>query len=141
MIINVEEIKNYEHLSKRMDEIFQDAQKDLDLNEMNIREKALAAPALKAKWGAIRFAEESFLRKLERKRENMMEQYTEEFGVIGKPKFQVKNEMLKSVEIQKIDKIIKSQKELVSFVLEILKTFYGLGFDIKNSIEILKLES
>jgi len=141
MIVEKTEIKNYNQLSKRMDELFEDAQKDLDLNEMNIREKALGAPGIRAKWGCIRFAEESLLNKLKNKRENLIDNYTTEFGELGKPKFQLKNELLQSDEIIKIDKIIRGQKEIVNFVLEMNKTFSQFGFDIKNSLEIMRLES
>ena len=141
MIITTDEIPNYERLNTKMRKMYEDAQIDMDLNEMNIREKTLSAIALRAKWACIRFAEENLLQKLKEKREESIEQYSAKYGQMNVPKFATDSEALKSDEIQKIDKSITIQEEVVKFAHELCKIFQGFGFDIKNSVDILKLEN
>jgi len=141
MIIDTNEIPNYKSLNKKMQNLYEDAQDDLDFNEMNLREKALASPAIRAKWGAIKFSEEALLYKLKDKRETTIEEYSKKFGKMNAPKFACDAEARKTDEIKKLDKAITTQEEVVKFCFEILKTMAGIGFDVKNSIEILKLES
>jgi CRISPR/Cas system endoribonuclease Cas6 (RAMP superfamily) len=125
-----------------MVELFELAQEDLELTELTIRDKALKEPAIKAKWGAIRFAEEAKLEKLERIKEQLIDKFTEEFGHdLNMKRFEINAAVLKKDEIKRIDKAVNIQKQVISFVHEMIKTIYGFGFSVKNAIDILKLET
>ncbi len=141
MIIETSEIPNYDKLNIKMQNLYSDCCEDLDVNEMNIREKSLGQSAYAAKWSAIHFSENSLLSKMKNKKEEMIEAYTIEHGQLGIPKFASQSEAIKSNDIQKIVKAISVQEEVVKFSFEVAQIVRQHGFSIKNSIEILKLES
>jgi len=141
MIIETDEIPNYDKLNIKMQNLYEDASKDIDLNEMNIREKALCTSTFSAKWCAIQFSENCLLSKMKDKKEQMIEDYTLEHGQLGIPKFASQGEAIKSKDIQKLSKAISVQEEVVKFAFEISKIISNFGFTVKNSLEILKLES
>lgn len=133
--------RNTDLLPKRILELSEEAKIDLSLSELNLNEKALASPGIKAKWVQILYEEEAYLKKLEKAKEALLKKYTEEHGQVGVPKFKTAAEATKQHEIISIDNGIKIQKDVIRYINGINQIFMSFNFEISNSVNIRKLES
>lgn len=129
-----------ELLPKRILDIQAEFTNDLKLNDFNIREKSLECPGIKGKYLSILFEEEAYLNRLEETEEKLIEDYTEQHGNRGIPKFKIESEARMDKDIIKIQVAIKRQKEVVRFINELYRIVSAFGFEIKNATEILKME-
>jgi len=114
---------------------------DIKLSEMNIKQKSLETPALKAKWLRKFFAEQWHEKKLARAKEILTEEYIKNHGKMGVAKFRVQGEAEQSTEILAIDRELIQQRELLRYLDSVLKIMSSFGFDTKNVIDIMKLEN
>jgi len=128
-------------LVKRIKDLNNDAVEDLTLREINIREKALECPALKTKWLMILSEEKKYLKLLKKAKSKSLEDYVQNHGKIGVPKLLTSKDAEKQKEITNINQAISDQEEVVEFVEGIVKIFSNLNFDIKNSVDLIKIES
>jgi len=133
--------RNTDLLPKRIIEIQEEFIQDTELNDFNLHDKTMRCPGIKGKYLSIFFEEEAYLKKLERAEEQLIERYVEEHGQMGIPKFKTESEAEKSEQILKIRKAIKQQKEVVRFCDGLYKIVSAFGFEIKNAIDIIKLEN
>jgi hypothetical protein len=129
-----------ELLPKRILDIQAEFTEDLKLNDFNIREKSLECPGIKGKYLSILFEEEAYLNKLEEAEEKLIEDYIEQHGNRGIPKFKAESEARMDKDIIKIQVAIRKQKEVVRFINELYRIVSAFGFEIKNATEILKME-
>jgi hypothetical protein len=114
---------------------------DLKLNDMNIKEQSLKTPAIKAKWLQYSFEESAYLRKLEKTKGLLFDQYYNKHGKPGVPKYVTEKEIESTNEIMAMDEAIKEQKNTIRYLDGVLTIMKTVGFDIKNSIDIIKLEN
>ena len=71
-----------------------------------------------------------------------MAEYVANYGDRNAPKLKKETEGLASAEILKIDAAIESQKEVVEYMEQIIKiVLSNFSFDIKNSLDIVKIEN
>lgn len=113
---------------------------DLKVNELNLREKTLECPAIKAKWLMTFMAEKRCLNVLEIALEDATGKYVREHGKEGVPKIKTTMESKSNEHIQKIRKAISEQKEVVEYLDGVMKIVYAFGFEIKNILALLQLE-
>jgi hypothetical protein len=83
-----------ESVPKRVLELQAEFIKDTQINEVNLKEKALATPGIKAKWNLCHKSELSYLNKLEALKEKLIDDYTKSFGKPGIPKLVTEREAL-----------------------------------------------
>lgn len=128
-------------LCDRIKEFNKILEEDLKLTDINIKEQSLKTPAIKARWLQYSFEEHAYLKKLEKAKDLLFEQYYQKFGKPGVPKYVTEKEVENQKEIIAMDQAIKEQKEILRYLEGVLNIMKGYGFDIKNSIDIIKLES
>ena len=135
--------RNTEHLNKRILEFIEDLEIDLEINEMELRDKVLRAPGLKAKWIQIYYEELDYKEKLEEARDKIKEKYLSKYGEDpSQPKFMINQKISDNADVKKIEKALKEQEKVVRYLNDINRNIWsGFGFEIKNILEILKLEN
>lgn len=130
-----------------------EAEQDLKLTEMNIKEKALTRSSLGCKWTRYLFEEERYKQTLVNQldlykkdmRENVFK--TRQQNVLQQ---NAAAEKLISVEIERLLKEdatylklkngLNIQEDIIRLIIEIQKQVSMLSYDISNSTNILKLE-
>lgn len=127
-------------LSTRMKELNTIAEEDLKLEDFGLREKTLAAPNIKIKWIRIQAEEQRLLKLLEEKLDDYRRKLMSEKYNISIAQFQKELEIDKDDGVRKIKKAIEDQKDVVRFAEGVVRIAQGFGFDIKNAIDIIKLE-
>lgn len=130
-----------ELLSDRMKSLNQEAMEDFSLDDYTLKEKSLAAPNIKIKWTRILASEQKLLKAIEDKMDDYKRKLLDEKFDISVAQFKKDIEIEKDDGIKKFKKAIDDQKDVIRFVEGIVKIAQGFGFDIKNVIEIVKLES
>lgn len=130
-----------ELLSKRMHELNSMAEEDLKLEDFELREKTLAAPNIKIKWIRVQAEEQRLLKLLEERLDEYKRKLMSEKYNISIAQFQKEIEIDKDEGVRKFKKAIEDQKDVVRFAEGIVRIAQGFGFDIRNCIEIIKLEN
>lgn len=124
-----------------LEEIYKESLEDFNLSVMNIAEKTREITAIKSKWLYRIVKEESMLQKMKELQQSMLQQLAS-FVRRSNSSVKMKTESLKQEELTKLSEQIKEQEECVKFLRLLLdnqiRTF---TWDIKNSIEQLKLEN
>ncbi len=117
---------------------------DAVINELNIKEKSLVLPGLKAKWVSRLINHKNTLNNLERSKKklikNLIPQVKENMPVRLSDNV-IKESAESTVEVQKINNEIDREKMLVDFLEKAEKTVSSYSFDISNIIKIMQLET
>ena len=117
---------------------------DAVINELNIKEKSLLLPGLKAKWVSRLINHKNTLNSLERNKKklikNLIPQVKENMPVRLSDNV-IKESAESTVEVQKISNEIDREKMLVDFLEKAEKTVSSYSFDISNIIKIMQLET
>lgn len=116
--------------------------KDVSLNLNNIHEKSMLVSSIRAKWLNYYFKETENLETLKTKKKQLLEKkLSETSGNVSMLKMKNEENILKNNELNKklteAETIVKSCISYIEYAINILNDF---GFQIKNCIEILKLE-
>lgn len=128
-------------LSDKLLHYHAEAEEDLKLSELNIKEKSLASSGLKIKWLKTLFAERKNLSALRALKIQRTEEYVKNHGVPGGNRLQTKLEAEATAEIKKITETISEYEEIVDYLENVLKIFMVWGYDIKNAVNILDIEN
>ena len=132
-----------DYLNSRIKDIVGELMEDSAIDEMNVHEKAMETPGIKAKWVQIYYEESGFLKRIEDKLETTKAEYMKKYGETSdEPAFMVDRKISENKDIKKLERAISDQKEIVKYVYEINKSVWqGFSYDVKNIIDLLKLES
>ena len=106
-----------------------------------------------AKWARYSYEEEAYKKKIlkkvddlkaklqeklfEKKKDDIINQRASDIKI----KIEVETLLKKSPQYGKIQEELENQENIIRFIIEAKQIIGSFGFDIKNSIEILKLES
>jgi hypothetical protein len=118
--------------------------KDVELDELCVKEVQMKLPALRHKWVGRLMRHKSALAHLEHKKRNYKNQAMEKMK--DNSMYGVSNAALESI-ISKQEPMLnnneqmKNHKLIIEFLEKAEKIFSSLTFDIKNLIEIIKLET
>lgn len=132
------EIKTNDVLKNYIKE-FQD---DVKLNEFNLREKSLLCSSIWAKWISYLFLEKENLQRIIDAKQKIMK------SKAGNSKLQDSVLKMKSEEkiaendenIKKLNVLFKNTQDCIEYIERSLNVLSSFGFNIKNSIEALKLQ-
>lgn len=128
----------------KLQEYISELKEDAVINELNIKEKSLLLPGLKAKWVSRLINHKNTLNSLERNKrrliKNLIPQVKESMPVRLSDNV-IKESAESTVEVQKINSDIESEKMLVDFLEKAEKTISSYSFDISNIIKIMQLET
>jgi hypothetical protein len=137
--------RNTECLNERLKEIMTELNIDLHVEENNIHDKSMRSAGIKQKWINIKFEEERVLKKLETQKKKLLSKIKEQIDNGTEPKHIIELKANKEIEINpinnKIEVAIKNQKEIIRFIDLSLKNILGFGYDIKNCLDLLKMEN
>jgi len=129
-----------------MDEITkynEEINEDVKMSEFNLKDKQMMLPGIKHKWVARLINHKRELAKLKSlkitAKEKIMAKYSTEASVhLSRPVIDKKTES--HDVIKKINKNIKEEELTIVYLEKVEAIFRGMSFDIKNLIDIMKLE-
>ena len=140
-------------LPQRLDDYMKEFEEDMKLSEINIHDKTLARSGIAAKWARYSYEEERYKKKIleridelkdlltqklyEKKKDDIINQRTTDMKI----KIEVESLLKKSTQYAKIKEELENQDDIIRFLIEAKQIIGSFGFDIKNAIEVLKLES
>ena len=141
-------------LSKRLEEYMLEASNDLRLDELTIKDKALSRSALGAKWCRYSFEEQKYkkliLDSFDKLKEEIKKKLYEKRNLAienADPNVQrlinidAEKLVVKTKEYKKYKEELDNQEDILRLIEETQRIIGQFGFDIKNAIEILKLEN
>ncbi len=141
-------------LSKRLEEYMLDASNDLKLTEMNIKEKSLTRASLAAKWCRYAFEEQKYkkliLDNIEKIKNEIKKKLYEKRNIAienAEPNVQrlinidAEKLIVKTKEYKQYKEELDNQEDILRLIEETQKIISQFGFDIKNALEVLKLEN
>lgn len=141
-------------LSKRLEDYMQEASSDLKLTEMNIKEKSLMRSSLGAKWCRYKFEEEKYIKVLKNNIETLREEIKKKLyekqnisitsADVNRQRLinmDAEKVLIKTKEYQEYKKEIDNQEDIIRLIDETQKLISQFGYDIKNALEVLKLEN
>jgi anion-transporting ArsA/GET3 family ATPase len=140
-------------LPSKLEEYMKEFEEDMKLNDGNIHEKTLLRSSIAAKWCRFGYEEERYKKKILESLDELKEKISQK--LYEKKKTEVINQTMKDnmikIEVeklikstsqyQKISEDLKMQDEIIRFIMEAKQIISQFGFDLKNAIEILKLEN
>lgn len=132
------EIKTNKELTKYSKELAE----DIKLNEYNLKEKSLMCSSLWAKWLSYLYMEKENIDKLTQLKQKIIKSKMSDnknsdsvLRLKSEEKIAENNE-----KIKKINLLIKQTNDSIDFIERALNILSNFGFNIKNCIEIFKLQ-
>ena len=117
---------------------------DVRLDELNLKDAALTLPGKKAKWVSRLMLEKSNLLELSKKKDKTIATVIEEIKKESPIKLtypSLKDAAERHSKIIELSQEIKEKESVVEFLERVDKTIHSIGFDIKNLIELIKMET
>lgn len=119
---------------------------DINVNIMNVRDKALTTSTIRAKWVMKYFKEKEQLRKLNNKKKEMIEHAIDKVqssNISARSMSRIRLEekiMEGSDKIKKINTLIQHQAEVIQFMEYALNIVSDFNFTVKHALDAIKLE-
>ena len=141
-------------LNKRLEDYMEQAASDLKLTEMNIKEKSLLRSSLGAKWCRYKFEEQKYIKVLKNNIDTLRDEIKRK--LYEKQNLSIANAdanrqrlinmdaekiLIKTQEYQKYKQEIDNQEDIIRLIDETQKLIGQFGYDIKNALEVIKLEN
>lgn len=128
-----------------LEEFKKELQEDTKIDQINLLEKQMMLPAIKHKWVARLIDQKRKLNALERKkkaiRAGVLETLEKKGLPTGLPKSALDKKIDGSEEILKIVEEIEDTEIMIEYFEKIEGIFRSMTYDMKNIIEINKLET
>lgn len=140
-------------LPDKLESYIKEFEEDMILREDNLIEKSLSRSAIAAKWARYSYEEERYKKQIleqidklknalyqklyEKKKNDILSQRATEMSI----KIEVEGLLKKSTQYEKIKDDLSHQDDIIRFIAEAKQIISSFGFDIKNSIEVLKIEN
>ena len=128
-----------------LEEFKKELQEDTKIDQINLLEKQMMLPAIKHKWVARLIDQKRKLNSLERKkkaiRAGVLETLEKKGLPTGLPKSALDKKIDGSEEILKIVEEIEDTEIMIEYFEKIETIFRSMTYDMKNIIEINKLET
>lgn len=117
---------------------------DVKLDELNLKDAALCLPARKAKWVSRLIMERRNLNNLIQKKNSLINEAIVEIkkeSPVNLTYPTLEKAAEKHPNIIKINNEIEELKGIIEFLEKVEKTISSISFDIKNLIELIKMET
>lgn len=125
-----------------IEDLYNEAKRDFSLTVVNIKDKSLEFPAIKTKWCFKIAQAERLLKKMKITYESMLQEVINISKTTKVSAIKTKIKTVTKDDIQNLKEAIDEQEDIVKFLRLILDSqIKNFGFDIKNAIETIKLES
>lgn len=140
-------------LPDKLDKYMKEFESDVLLNEVNIHDKTLLRASLAAKWCRYEYEEKRYRDEMTSKLDKLKEEA--KMKLFEKKRAAIENRTMNQSMINiEAERIIKessiylkikdelnNEEDVLRFIAEAKQIISQFGFDIKNAIEILKLEN
>ena len=132
---------NYKHLPERLLKLHQYTSESLQLNDLNIREKAMVASQLAQSILTSYYAEKSLLSKLQTLLKIKESEYRERYGKENVPRHHIQAELDKVQDIKDIKGKIDECGMVVEYLRDLLPIFKAHSYNIKNACDLIGFEN
>lgn len=126
-----------------LEKYVKEIEQDLKIDEFNIKDSSLKAPGRKHYWVSRLIHHKRNLIKLEAERNKLSKKLIKELSVQTPVKLStatLATTVAESDTIKNFNTQIEEEKLIIEFLEKTEKTFSSLTYDIKNIVEIMKLE-
>lgn len=124
-----------------LDKYKEELARDTDLGIRNLREKSLTLSAMEAKWAGYYVAEKQQLKRVQEMRQRYVADKNAK-EMAGKDAFsRVKASAAPDENLRKLDRIRNDLELSIEFIHEAMGIMRNMTFNVKNSIEIFKMEN
>jgi hypothetical protein len=128
----------------QLNSYIKELEEDVKIDELNLKEAALMLPARKAKWVSRLIIEKNNLNDLQKERTRIINDVVEEIKKesqvrLATPTLEKAAE--KHGKVVSIAQEIARKQNIIEFLERVEKTIHSIGFDIKNLIEVIKMET
>jgi len=128
----------------QLNSYIKELEEDVKIDELNLKEAALMLPARKAKWVSRLIIEKNNLNDLHKERTRLINDVVEEIKKeshvrLATPTLEKAAE--KHGKVATITQEIARKQNIIEFLERVEKTIHSIGFDIKNLIEVIKMET
>ena len=126
-----------------IEQYISEIEKDLEINEFNIKESSMKTPARKHFWVSKLIQHKKILYKLQQEKEAIKKEVMDEIIKTSAVKISApiaEKASYKHPKMKDINQKINDESLIVEFLEKTEKTFSSISFDIKNIIEIMKME-
>ena len=117
---------------------------DVSLDEINIKEVQLRLPGIKHKWVNRLILHKMQLRSLEREKRDIMSQLSTRLkaeSVVAVSDATISRMIDNTDELVNLNRKIEDQKVFIEYLEKIEKILSSTTFDIKNAVELIKMET
>lgn len=140
-------------LPKRLQAYMQQAEADLKITEMNLKDKTLSRSSLGAKWCRYSFEEEKYKKKIEKDIDDLREQIKQKIfeqkknAIVNSTvsdklmEAQAEKILITTQEYKDLKAALKEQEDIVRLIIEIQKQISMFGYDLKTAVDVIKLEN
>lgn len=128
------------------EEISKEIREDLKLDRISLLEKQLVLPAIKHKWVSRLIAYKRTKNTLLKKKKNLKEEVLKtlkdsENVPLNIPKASLDKKLESSDTVKKIDEEIEELSIIIEYLEKVESICRSMTFDIKNAVELEKLET
>ena len=126
-----------------LDQYIDEIEKDLQINEFNLKDSSMKTPARKHYWVSKLIRHKKNLLILRKQRDNIKKEVTEKLIEESPVKITLpvaEKASYKHEKMKEVSEKINEEELIIEFLEKTEKTFSAVGFDIKNIIEIMKME-
>jgi len=126
-----------------LDQYIDEIEKDLQINEFNLKDSSMKAPARKHYWVSKLIRHKKNLLKLRILRDSVKKEIVGKIIEESPVKITTpvaEKASYKHDKMKEISEKISNEELIIEFLEKTEKTFSAVGFDIKNIIEIMKME-
>ena len=126
-----------------LDQYIDEIEKDLQINEFNLKDSSMKTPARKHYWVSKLIRHKKNLMVLKKQRDNVKQDVVRKIIEESPVKVTIpvaEKASYKHEKMKEISQKINEEELIIEFLEKTEKTFSAVGFDIKNIIEIMKME-
>ena len=120
-----------------------DINKELDINEMNLKESSMRAPARKHFWVSRLINHKIELNNLKKSKDFLIKTLIEKTTptspvILSKPALEKSIE--NTDEVKKINDQIKENESIIEYLEKVEKIYSSITYDIKNMVQMTSME-
>ncbi len=126
-----------------LDQYIDEIEKDLQINEFNLKDSSMKTPARKHYWVSKLIRHKKNLITLRQKRDLIKKDVVKKIIEESPVKVTIpvaEKASYRHEKMLEVSEKINNEELIIEFLEKTEKTFSALGFDIKNIIEIMKME-
>ena len=126
-----------------LDQYIDEIEKDLQINEFNLKDSSMKTPARKHYWVSKLIRHKKNLLILKKQKDNIKREIVDKIIEESPVKITTpvaEKASYKHNKMKEISEKISNEELIIEFLEKTEKTFSAVGFDIKNIIEIMKRE-